>query len=66
MLPFYLAFAAVLYPPSAAGQSRAFAVESEVAIHADSFACKETSERSESNKTGIYPCAWTRTDMLSQ
>jgi hypothetical protein len=44
MLPFYLVFAAVLYPPSAAGQSRAFAVESEVAIHADSFACKETSE----------------------
>jgi hypothetical protein len=44
MLPFYLVFAAVLYPPSAAGQSRAFAVESDVAIHADSFACKETSD----------------------
>ena len=44
MLPFYLVFAAVLYPPSAAGQSRAFAVESEVAVRADSFACKETSE----------------------
>jgi hypothetical protein len=52
MLPFYLAFAAVLYPPSAAGQSRAFAVESEVAIHADSFACKETSERSERQQDG--------------
>jgi len=115
MLRFYLVFAAVLYPPSAAGQNRAFAVESEVAIHADSFACKETSEldrllqRNQSggfgsgtqlydylkahkcvgltagrarvystrgqyvciynlkdNKMGIYPCAWTRTDMLSQ
>jgi hypothetical protein len=52
MLPFYLAFAAVLYPPSAAGQSRAFAVESEVAIHADSFACKETSEPSERQQDG--------------
>jgi hypothetical protein len=39
-------------PPSAAGQSRAFAVESEVAIHADSFACKETSERSERQQDG--------------
>ena len=52
MLPFYLAFAAVLYPPSEAGESRAFAVESEVAIHADSSACKETSERSERHQDG--------------
>ena len=44
MLPFYLVFAAVLYPPSAAGQSRAFAVESEVTVRADSFKCKEVSE----------------------
>jgi hypothetical protein len=115
MLPFCLVFAAVLFPSPAAGQTRAFAVESEVAVRADSFACKETSEldrllqRNQSggfasgtqlydylkahkcvgltagrarvystqrqyvciydlkdNKMGIYPCAWTRTDMLSQ
>ena len=44
MLPFYLVFAAVLFPSPAAGQSRAFAVESEVTIRADSFKCKEVSE----------------------
>jgi hypothetical protein len=44
MLPFYLAFAAVFFPFPAAGQNRAFTVESEVAVRADSFACKETSE----------------------
>ena len=115
MLPFCLVFAAVLFPSPAAGQTRAFAVESEVAVRADSFACKETSEldrllqRNQSggftsgtqlydylkahkcigltagrarvyaaqgqyvciydpknNKTIIYPCAWTRREMLSQ
>jgi hypothetical protein len=115
MLPFYLAFAAVFFPFPAAGQNRAFTVESEVAVRADSFACKETSELDrllqcnqcggfasgthlynylkankwvgltagprarvldarpilciydlKDNKKGIYPCAWTRTDMLSQ
>ena len=115
MLPFYLVLAAVLFPPPAAGQSRAFAVESDVTVRADSFACKETSEldrllqRNQSggfasgtqlydylrahkcigltagrarvyaaqgqyvciydpknNKTIIYPCAWTRQEMLSQ
>ena len=113
MLPFYLAFAAVLFPFPAAGQSQTFTVESEVAFRADSFACKDTSEldrllqRNQSggftsgtqlydylkankcigltagharvystrgqyvciydlkdNKTGIYPCAWTRTDAV--
>ena len=44
MLPFYLVFAAVLFPSPAAGQTRAFAVELEVAVRADLFACKETSE----------------------
>ena len=115
MLPLYLAFVAVLFPFPAAGQNKAFTVESEVAVRADSFACKETSEldrllqRNQSggfasgtqlydylkahkcvgltagrarvystqrqyvciydlkdNKLRIYPCAWTRTDMLSQ
>ena len=115
MLPFYLAVAAVLFPYPAAGQSSAFAVESEVAVRADSSACKEMSELDrllqrnqkggftsgtqlydylkahkcigltagrarvystqdqyvciydlKDNKTGIYPCAWTRTDMLSK
>ena len=44
MLPLYLAFATVLFPFPAAGQTKAFTVESEVAVLADSFACKETSE----------------------
>ena len=115
MLRLYLAFATLLFPFPAAGQNQAFNVESEVAVRADSFACKETSELdrllqrnrsggfasgtqlydylkahkciglSESrarvystqgqyvciydlkdNKTGIYPCAWTRTEMLSK
>jgi hypothetical protein len=36
---------AVLFPFPAAGQNnKAFTVESEVAVRADSFACKETSE----------------------
>jgi hypothetical protein len=110
----YLACAALLPPQPAAGQ-RAFAVESEVTVRADSFACKEKSELdrllqsnrtgaftsgtqlydylkahkcigltagrakvydsqgqyvciydSTKNKTSIYPCAWTRRDMLSQ
>ena len=109
-----LACVAVLLPHPAAGQSL-FAVESEVTVRADSFACKETSEldrllrRNQSggftsgtqlyeylkahkcigltagrarvysirgqyvciydlkdNKTNIYPCAWTRTEMLSK
>jgi hypothetical protein len=113
--PIYLACAAVLFPHPAAGQSPSFAVESEVTIRADSFACKETSELDrllqrnrtgaftsgtqlyaylkahkcigltagrarvyanrgsyvciydpKDNKTAIYPCAWTRSDMLSQ
>jgi hypothetical protein len=113
--PIYLACAAVLFPHPAAGQSPSFAVESEVTIRADSFACKETSELErllrrnqtgaftsgtqlyaylkahkcigltagrarvyanrgsyvciydpKDNKTAIYPCAWTRSDMLSQ
>ena len=34
MLPLYLAFAAVLFPFSAAGQNKAFTVESEVAVRA--------------------------------
>jgi hypothetical protein len=104
----------VLFPQSAAGES-VFAVESEVSVRADSFACKETSELdrllqrnrsggftsgtqlydylkahkcvgltagrarvystrgqyvciydAKDNKTNIYPCAWTRTDMLSK
>jgi hypothetical protein len=112
--PLCLACVAVLFPHSAAGQ-RVFAVESEVTVRADSFACKETSEldrllqRNQSggftsgtqlydylkahkcvgltagrarvystrgqyvciydpkdNKTNIYPCAWTRTEMLSK
>ena len=111
----YLVCAAVLFPHPAAGQSPSFAVESEVTIRANSFACKETSEldrllqrnrtgaftsgtqlyaylkahkcigltagrarvyanrgsyvciyNSKDNKTAIYPCAWTRSDMLSQ
>jgi hypothetical protein len=115
MLPFYLVFAAVLFPSPAAGQSRAFAVESEVTVRADSFKCKEVSEldrllqRNQSggfasgtqlydylkahkcvgltagrarvystrgqyvciydpkdNKMSIYPCAWTRREMLSK
>ena len=112
MLPFYLVLVAVLFPPPAAGQSRAFTVESDVTVRADSFACKETSEldrllqRNQSggfasgtqlydylrahkciglmasrarvyaqyvciydpknNKTIIYPCAWTRQEMLSK
>ena len=115
MLPLYLAFAAVLFPFPAAGQNKAFTVESEVAVRADSFACKEMSELDrllqrnqtggftsgtqlydylkahkcigltesrarvystqgqyvciydlKDNKTGIYPCAWTRTEMLSK
>jgi len=44
MLPFYLVVAAVLFPSPAAGQNQAFAVESEVAVRPDSFACKDTSE----------------------
>ena len=44
MLPLYLAFVAVLFPFPAAAQNKAFTVESEVAVRADSFACKETSE----------------------
>ena len=44
MLPFYLILVTVLFPPPAAGQSRSFAVESDVTVRADSFACKETSE----------------------
>ena len=104
----------MLLPHPAAGQSL-FAVESEVTVRADSFACKETSELdrllrrnqsggftsgtqlyeylkahkcigltagrarvysiqgqyvciydSKDNKTNIYPCAWTRTEMLSK
>jgi hypothetical protein len=115
MLLFYLAFVAALFPSPVAGQSPTFTVESEVAVRADSFACKDTSEldrllqRNQSggftsgiqlydylkahkcigltagrarvystgdqyvciydmkdNKTGIYPCAWTRREMLSQ
>jgi hypothetical protein len=115
MLPFYLVVAAVLFPSPAAGQNQAFAVESEVAVRPDSFACKDTSELDrllqrnrtgafssgtqlydylkthkcigltagrarvystrgqyvciydpKDNKTSIYPCAWTRKDMLSQ
>ncbi len=42
-LSIYLACAAMLFPQPAAGQ-RAFAVESDVTVRADSFACKETSE----------------------
>ena len=42
-LSIYFACAAMLFPQPAAGQ-RAFAVESDVAVRADSFACKETSE----------------------
>ena len=113
--PIYLACAAVLFPHPAAGQNRAFTVESDVTVRANSFACKETSEldrllqRNQSgaftsgtqlynylkahkcigltagrarvyayrgsyvciydpkdDKTPIYPCAWTRNDMLSQ
>jgi hypothetical protein len=104
----------VLFPQPAAGES-VFAVESEVSVRADSFACKETSELdrllqrnrsggftsgtqlydylkahkcvglaagrarvystrgqyvciydAKDNKTNIYPCAWTRTEMLSK
>jgi hypothetical protein len=110
----FLAGVAILLPHPAAGQSP-FAVETEVTVRADSFACKETSEldrllrRNESggftsgtqlyeylkahkcigltagrarvyatqgqyvciydakgNKTNIYPCAWTRAEMLSK
>src|SRR4051794_4737703 len=42
-LSIYFACAAMLFPQPAAGQ-RAFAVESDVTVRADSFACKETSE----------------------
>ena len=41
--PIWFACVAALFPHPAAGQ-RVFAVESEVAVRADSFACKETSE----------------------
>ena len=45
MLTVYLIVAvASLLPDTAAGQSRPFTVESDVAVHSDSFACKETSE----------------------
>ena len=113
--PLCLTCVAVLFPQPAAGQRPAFAVESEVTIRADSFACKETAEldrllqRNQSggftsgtqlyaylkahkcvgltagrarvyssrgqyvciydpreNKLNIYPCAWTRTEMLSK
>ena len=40
----YLLLVAVHFPAPAAGQSRSFAVESDVTVRADSFACKETSE----------------------
>jgi hypothetical protein len=112
--PIWFACVAALFPHPTAGQS-VFAVESEVAVRADSFACKETSEldrllqRNQSggftsgtqlydylkahkcigltagrarvyssrgqyvciydpkdNKASIYPCAWTRTEMLSK
>jgi hypothetical protein len=112
--PLCFAYVAALFPNPATGQ-RVFAVESEVTVRADSFACKETSEldrllqRNESggfksgtqlydylkahkcigltagrarvystrgqyvciydpkdNKTTIYPCAWTRIEMLSK
>jgi hypothetical protein len=116
MLPFYLVFAAaLLLPNTAAGQSSAFSVESEVTVRPDSFACKEKSEPDrllqrnrtggftsgtqlydylkahkcigltagrakvyesegqyvciydpKNNKATIYPCAWTRRDMLAQ
>jgi hypothetical protein len=115
MLPIYLLVTAVLFPSPAAAQNRAFSVGSEVAVRADSFACKETTELDrllqrnqaggftsgtqlydylkahrcvgltagrarvhstqgqyvciydpQDNKAGIYPCAWTRRDMLSQ
>jgi hypothetical protein len=57
MKPIYLACAAVLFPHAAAGQSTAFAVESEVTVRADSFACKETSELDcllQRNRTGAF------------
>ena len=105
MLPLYLAFAVVLFPFSAAGQSRGFAVELEVAVfeldrllqrnqkggftsgtqlydYLKAHKCiglTESRARAYStegqyvciydlkdNKTGIYPCAWTRTEMLSK
>jgi hypothetical protein len=116
MLPFYLVFAAAsLLPSTAAAQNSTFAVDSEVHVRADSFACKETTELDrllQRNQSGgftsgeqlfdylkthncigltegfarvmrnqgqyvciydpkdknstIKPCAWTRTEMLSQ
>jgi hypothetical protein len=111
----YVVCAALLLPHPAAGQGPAFPVESEVAIQAGAFACKDTSELDrllernrtggfasgtqlydylrghrciglsagrarvyanrgqyvciydpKDNKTTIYPCAWTRSDMLSK
>ena len=41
--PLCFAYVAALFPNPATGQ-RVFAVESEVTVRADSFACKETSE----------------------
>ena len=112
--PLCLACVTVLFSHPAAGQ-RVFAVQSEVTVRADSFACKERAEldrllqRNQSggftsgtqlydylkahkcvgltagrarvyssrgqyvciydpkdNKINIYPCAWTRTEMLSK
>ena len=112
--PLCLACVAVLFPHPAAGQ-RVFAVQSEVTVRADFFACKERAEldrlleRNQSggftsgtqlydylkahkcvgltagrarvyssrgqyvciydpkdNKMNIYPCAWTRAEMLSK
>jgi len=57
MKPIYLACVAVLIPHAAAGQIPAFAVESEVTVRADSFACKETSELDrllQRNRTGAF------------
>src|SRR4051794_38313837 len=53
----YLAFATALFPNPAAGQNSTFAVESEVHVRADSFACKETSELDrllQRNKNGRF------------
>ena len=58
---------AVLFPFPAAAQNKAFTVESEVAVRADSFACKETSELDrllQRNQSGGFASGTQRYDYL--